>query len=189
MLTSTSTRSRALIASLTVALLGVLALPGTAPASTATCNGHTEKAEAETAGDHALAYAFGCSEKILGYSVIFNQEIQSFEAEVPVLDAQGTATNELMSCEGDIPSFGIGCFGGYSAGGRQIKGKVDIDRDACAEPRYTAFLMVVTGSKGQSAGPFPLGRPQGCRPSSQLKGLLAWISMLRADIRAAAKAK
>jgi hypothetical protein len=116
MLTSTSIRPRALLAALAMSLAALLLAPGAAPAANLSCSGHTEKAEAAGDGDFGLSYQFGCSEKLLGYSVIFNQEIQSFEPEVPVLDAQGTATNELMSCEGEIPGFGLGCFGAYSAG-------------------------------------------------------------------------
>jgi hypothetical protein len=166
--------------------VALLALPGAASAAVS-CNGHTERAESEVEGDFALSYQFGCSDKILGYALTFDQEIGGFEAEVPVLDGQGTATNELMSCEGDIPGLGLGCFGGYSAGGRNIKGTVTLDRDACDEPRYTTYLTVVTGAKGQTAGPFKLGRPQGCKKSSQLAGLIAWIEMLRDEIRAARK--
>ncbi len=175
-------------------LLGLLAataaaavFPSTAPAAT-TCNGHTEKAESEVEGDFLLSYQFGCSDRILGYVLTFDQEIGGFEAEVPVLDTTGTATNELMSCEGDIPSFGIGCFGAYSAGGRNIKGTVTLDRDACTEPRYTTYLTAVTGSKGQTAGPFKIGRPQKCeQKSTPLAGLIAWVELLRSEIRAARK--
>jgi hypothetical protein len=183
MLTSTSIRPRALLATMAISLAALLLAPGAAPAANMTCNGHTEKAEATGDGDFGLAYQFGCSDKILGYSVIFNQEIQSFEAEVPVVDTQGNATNELLSCEGDIPGFGIGCFGAYSAGGRNVHGAVTLDRDACSEPRYSAWLVVVASNKGQMAGPFPLGRPQGCAKSSLLRGLIAWVGMLRADAK------
>jgi hypothetical protein len=187
MLTSTSIRPRALLAVLATALVALLVGTSAASAATISCSGHTEKAEAEVEGDFALGYQFGCSDKIIGYSVIFNQEVQGFAAEIPVLDTTGSATNELFSCEGDIPSFGVGCFGTYAAGGRNIKGTVTLDRDACAEPRYSAWLMVVTGAKGQQGGPFELGRPQGCEKSSLLRGLLAWITMLRDEAKSARK--
>jgi hypothetical protein len=167
---------RLLGAAIAAAAALALGAPAGASASTTTCGGHLAKGDASA----QLVYEFGCSDKIIGYTLTFDQQIDGFEPEVPVLDAAGNATNELMSCEGDFPSFGIGCFGAYSAGGRNVHGTVDADRAACANPRYKAWLFVITGAKGQSAGPFALRGPQGCGThTSAIQRLLAWIKLLQ----------
>lgn len=167
-------------AAATVALAFTLAAP--ADAATTTCSGHLAKGKERK----QLKYAFGCSDTILGYTLTFDQPIDGFEPEVPVLDRQGEATNELMTCEGDFPSFGLGCYGAYSAGGRNVSGTVDAERAACADPRYKAWLFVVTGEKGQTAGPFELRGPRGCGThTSRLGRLLAWVKLLRKELAAA----
>jgi hypothetical protein len=173
-----ASRPRLLGAAIAATAALALGAPSGASASTTTCSGHLEKGEETT----QLVYEFGCSDKIIGYTLTFDQQIDGFEPEVPVLDPEGNATNELMSCEGDFPSFGVGCFGAYSAGGRNIHGTVDAARAACASPRYKAWLFVITGAKGQTGGPFALRGPQGCGTHvSAIQRLLDWIKLLRKE--------
>lgn len=154
----------------------VLGAPSSAFAlAPTTCGGHLAKG----ADAGALDYEFGCSGPIIGYTVTFDQEIDGFDTEIPVVDQQGNPTNELFSCEGDFPSFGMGCFGTAARGGSDIHGSVELSRDACADPRYKAYLSVVTTAKGQTSGPFLLRGPTGCQThTSQIKRLLAFIALL-----------
>ncbi len=185
-MTTPPKRARPIVVTiLFVAVAALLAIPGTAGAANVTCGGHLERGTAEDTGDHALTYEFGCSDTIIGYSLVFDQLIAGFEPEVGVLDDKGEATSELMSCEGAIPSYGIGCFGAYSAGGRDVRGTVQLDRDACADPRYQGWLTVIVGVKGQSAGPFLLRNVNNCaRHTSRLSRLLAWVELVRKELLA-----
>jgi hypothetical protein len=155
------------------------------PQDNFSCRGHTAKAEDSTADAPRLQYSFGCSSKIIGYFLVFDQEVRGFEAEVPVRDVKGEVTSEQFACEGVIPASGFGCFGTYAAGGRSVVSHVDLDRDVCVEPRVGTRLIVVTSAKGNTAGPFDLGRPQGCPKSSRLKGLRALIELLKDELREA----
>ncbi|MEA2171339.1 MAG: hypothetical protein QOF76_4639, partial [Solirubrobacteraceae bacterium] len=133
----------------------------------------------------SLGNSFGCTTPILGYSIVFDQPIYGFDNEVPVLDSTKSATNELFSCEGGFPSYGMSCFGSYTHPGNQPTGAVGLDRDACVDPRYKAWLTVVINAKGQARGPFPLKGPFGCDSyTSPIKRLMAWIAQLQAAKKA-----
>lgn len=161
--------------------------PAADPQDNFSCRGHTEKAATSTPDEPKLEYSFGCSSKIIGYFLVFDQEVSAFDAEVGVRDVKGDITNEQFACEGIIPAAGFGCFGTYSAGGRSVVSTADVARDVCAEPRVDTKLIVITNAKGTSTGPYDLGRPQGCPKSSRITGLRALIDLLKAEIKASRK--
>lgn len=185
-----------------IALLGALiatalALPTPASAATLTCKGHIAKAQDTEDYENALNYTFACTGRILGFMIVSDRELDAFDTELEVHDAAGTivATDGFV-CEGDIPGFGVGCFGTYSTN-NIVTGTVSVaDKGVCDLPRVSPQLVVVpetidavTGvarktANGSMAGPFDLDRPRGCPKSSILGGLLAEVAQLRAEIRA-----
>jgi len=184
------------IASLGLLMAIGLALPGLASADV-TCKGHTEKATDSEDFENALDYTFACTGRILGYAVVSNREFDVFDTEIEVHDAAGTIVpTDGFVCEGDIPGSGVNCFGLGAGANNVVRGTVSIaESKVCAEPRTHPKLVVVpeaidanTGvgkknSVGVLAGPFDLGRPNGCPKSSLLGGLLAEVAAMRAEIR------
>jgi hypothetical protein len=157
------------------------------PADNFSCRGHTAKAADSSVDDPKLEYTFGCSNKIIGYFLTTDQDVLGFDADVPVQDAQGV-TSESFACEGLVPAAGFGCFGGYSAGGRFVKSSFSIPTDPCAVPRVSSRLIVVLSAKGNTAGPFDLGRPQGCpKKTTQLQTLRAMIDQLKISSKKATR--
>ena len=79
---------------------------------------------------------------------------------------------DSFSCQGIIPSYGINCTGVYGGDYEIVSGQFSIDAKLCAEPRVDPLLTVVyatrtaTGVSQAMAGPFDLGRPQGCPKSA-----------------------
>jgi hypothetical protein len=188
-----------------IALLGllmavVLLIPGAASAATFGCSGHTNPGTPSDDFENPIDYKFACAGRIVGYMIVTDREIDSFDTEIEVHDAAGAIIpSDSFACEGDFPGFGVGCLGTYGAN-CVVTGTVSLsERKPCDEPRVDPKLVVVaeaidvnTGaplknSTGSMAGPFDLGRPRGCPKSSVLGGLLAEVTLMRADIRGAAK--
>jgi hypothetical protein len=175
-------------------LLTAIALSqaGAASAATLTCRGHTQVGTASEDFDHPLDYSFGCTGRIVGFMIVANHEISGFTNDVTVHDLAGALIPaDGFQCEGDIPGEGFGCVGSYATNGI-VQGTFDVsEREACAEPRINATLVVVaetldtvTGapkktSTGSMGGPFDLGRPHGCPKSSVINGLLAELELVR----------
>jgi len=197
MQTALKARVVAGIASLGLLMAVGLALPGLASADV-TCKGHTEKATDSEDYENAMDYTFACTGRILGYAIVSNREFDVFDTEIEVTDAAAAIVpSDGFACEGDIPGFGVNCFGLGAGANNIVRGTVSIsEAKACAEPRTNAKLVVVpeaidlnTGagkknSLGALAGPFDLGRPKGCPKSSLLGGLLAEVAAMRAQISA-----
>ena len=199
-------RAAAAVAALGLMLALTMALASPASANhDRRCFGVTKagKADADT-GTFPLEYRFHCQERILGYTLISSadREIAGFEAELQGFDAQGNVRpSDAFSCEGDIPAIGINCFGIYTANNGQIQSTLEMQEDPCAEPRPELSVIVTLNSvdaqknhtpastsKGEMAGPFSFGRPRGCKQkSSELKGLLAWVELIRKELRAASR--
>lgn len=178
-MSTTSFRPRLVLGLLAAAVTVLLALPSMSHAAIVDCAGRLTTSDQED----QMGYTFRCGAPIIAYSIVFDQEIQGFETEVPVLTGSLVATNELFSCEGDFPAFGIGCFGTYQTPGHEIRSTVDIGRDTCTDPRFKAWLTVVTSAKGQMAGPFEMRGPVGCdTKTGAIKRLMAWIEMLKAEL-------
>ncbi|MDQ3723351.1 MAG: hypothetical protein M3376_09865 [Actinomycetota bacterium] len=176
------------------ALLGVLvavALMSPSPASAAdvTCKGSTEKAQDNEDFENAIGYAFACTGRIVGYTLLTSREIDAFDTEVEVVDSAGAVVQtDAFACQGDIPGLGVGCFGSYSTN-NFVRGVLSVsEAQACAEPRVITRLVVVLEtidpitdvptktSKGTMAGPFEMGRPRGCPKSSLLAGFMAEVN-------------
>jgi hypothetical protein len=184
------------IASLGLLTAIALSVPQAASAATLTCRGHTQLATASEDFDHPLDYSFGCTGRIVGYMIVGSQEISGFTNDVYVHDSAGTMIPaDAFQCEGDIPGNGFGCIGTYDANGT-VQGTFDVsEREACAEPRMDATLVVVaetldpvTGapkktSTGSMGGPFDLGRPHGCPKSSVISGLLAELALVQSMLK------
>jgi hypothetical protein len=184
------------IASLGLLFAVALTLPGAASAATLTCRGHTSVGTASEDFDHPLDYSFGCTGRIVGFMIIGSHELSGFTNDVEVHDSAGTLIpTDGFQCEGDIPGSGFGCIGTYTTNSL-VKGTFDVsEREACAEPRIDAQLVVVaetldtvTGapkksSTGSMGGPFDLGRPHGCPKSSVISGLLAELALVRGMLR------
>jgi hypothetical protein len=184
------------IASLGLLTAVALALPGAASAATLTCRGHTALGTASEDFDHPLDYSFGCTGRIVGFMIIGNNELSGFTNDVEVHDGAGKLIpSDGFQCEGDIPGSGFGCIGTYTTNSL-VKGTFDVaEREACAEPRIDAKLVVVaetldtvTGapkktSAGSMGGPFDLGRPHGCPKSSVISSLLAELALVRDLLR------
>lgn len=176
--------------------LALAAVPGDASAANLTCRGHTSLGQVTEDADNPLDYRFACTGRIVGYTLISDRELDYFDPELEVTDAAGTVVpTDSFGCEGDIPGFGINCLGVYGTN-RLVTGHVSVAEQApCTEPRPRVQLVVVaetvdavTGkpaktSKGESAGPFDLGRPRGCPASSELAGMIALVAELRAVLR------
>lgn len=185
------------IASLGVLMAIALALPTPASAATLTCKGHIGKTADTEDFENALDYTFACTGRILGYMIVSDRELDAFDTEIEVHDPTGAiAPADGFACEGDIPGFGVGCFGTYATN-NIVTGTVSVaDHKVCDLPRVDPQLVVVpetidpvTGvakktANGSMAGPFDLDRPRGCPRSSILGGLLAEVAQLRAEIRA-----
>jgi hypothetical protein len=186
-----------------IALLGllmavVLMIPRAASAATLACSGHVNPGTPSDDFENPIDYRFACAGRIVSYMIVTDREIDSFDTEIEVHDTAGAIIPaDGFACEGDFPGFGVGCLGTYGANG-VVTGTMSLSqRKPCDEPRVDPKLVVVAESidpntneplkrsNGSMAGPFDLGRPRGCPKSSVLGGLLAEITLMRAEIRGA----
>ena len=136
------------------------------------CRGHVEKGEPSPDDPSAtqVKYVFACAGPITGYQIQPQIPAQSIDTEVFALDrtTKQVVPTDSFSCQGIIPSYGINCTGVYGGDYEIVSGQFSIDPKLCAEPRVDPLLTVVyatrtaTGVTQAMAGPFDLGRPQGC---------------------------
>lgn len=165
------------------AIVGFLALLLAIPAlsraeetnpNNANCIGSIAAGQPE-AGNEArqVKYSFYCNGPITGYQL---------QAQIPVAGAQGQplvsanatgkALTDTFSCAGEFPGYALNCVGLAKAGYETITGQFSIDKPLCSEPRVDPLLTVAYAylEKGvvtqALAGPFDLGRPQGCPPDA-----------------------
>lgn len=185
-----SVRGRFALGATLALLAGAFALPGSAGAAQL-CKGSIKAGEKDPLGlqENPVAYRFACSQPITTYSVLLDQEIDTFETEVFGLDR---TTNEVIptnsfSCNGDLPGYGINCVGTYGGAFSVVPGTFNMSTaKLCAEPRPDPLLIVnyatyATNPDGKpkldkngnptvtnaTAGPFDLGRPHGCPKSAR----------------------
>jgi hypothetical protein len=82
---------------------------GSASASKTTCTGQLGPGVEKPKSKSDLSYSFSCNQNIIAYTLSFTKPIILFGPEVLPTLPSGEASGELVSCEGDIPSSGIGC--------------------------------------------------------------------------------
>jgi hypothetical protein len=185
---ATSLRRKGLLIALAAVLVAgaslLLLVDGSKPAAAdnnannADCRGHVEKGEPSPDDPTAtqVKYVFACSGPITGYQIQPQIPAQSIDTEVFALDrtTKQVVPTDSFSCQGIIPSYGINCVGTYAGNYEIVSGQFSIDPKLCDEPRVDPLLTVVYASKNASgavvqaiAGPFDLGRPQGCPKSAQ----------------------
>lgn len=148
------------------------------PPSQTICKGSVFKGEPDPDDPDAtqVGYRFACSNAITGFQVQPDHQVAGFETELFALDAATKAVvpSDALNCTGELPGFGINCVGTYGGQWRVVSGKFSIAGKLCAEPRVDSLLTVVfaeVDSRGRlaqhMAGPFDLGRPQGCPKSAR----------------------
>ena len=185
---ATSLRRKGLLIALAAVLVAgaslLLLVDGSKPAvadnnaNNADCRGHVEKGEPAPDDPTAtqVKYVFACSGPITGYQIQPQIPAQSIDTEVFALDrtTKQVVPSDSFSCQGIIPSYGINCVGTYAGNYEIVSGQFSIDPKLCDEPRVDPLLTVMYASKNASgavvqaiAGPFDLGRPQGCPKSAQ----------------------
>jgi hypothetical protein len=171
-----------------LAALGLVAAGALAPAASHAvsnpdnynCWGHTQKGTPLPGdSDAQVKYVFACDGPITGYQIQSNQAIGSFDTAPVALDGAGNpVTTDAFSCAGDIPGLAVNCVGVYTSGvvntrWETVTGEFSVPGKVCDEPRADPLLTVVyaTGDKTGKvtqhiAGPYDLGRPRDCPPSS-----------------------
>lgn len=110
----------------------------------------------ESRADSEVAYRFGCNAELAGYAVIaLDRQIDSFDTEPVVLDdADEPVLGEAFTCSALLPGFGASCTGKAGEWSRPT-GSLSLTSDPCVGPR-PRFGLIVSNSKGSTAGPFRL---------------------------------
>lgn len=147
-------------------------LPPVAPAANVSCAGHIARDKRPNAEPNALRYTVACSVPIKGYTITSTREVDVFSTEVEVFNPidNSLLQGEAFTCEGDIPGFGINCFGTYKGAYHNIVGYYEVaGDDVCGKERPKAQLVVAVNEKGAMAGPFDLRRPRGCPKPKKTK--------------------
>jgi hypothetical protein len=147
------------------------------PDSQTLCKGHVAAGAANADDPDAteVAYEFACSNPITGYILALDHQTSAFETEIFALDAttKDVVPTDSFSCAGDVPGWSINCTGTYGGKWEVVPGTFAISEKLCDEPRvnpvlYTVRATVAAGKPVTAiAGPFDLGRPQGCKASSR----------------------
>jgi hypothetical protein len=165
------------------AIVGVLALLLSIPAT-----GHAE--ETNPNNDYCLGgiaagqpepgseeqqvqYTFYCNGPITGYQLQAQVPVTGVEGQ-PLVTSNATklSLTDTFSCSGEVPGYALNCVGLAKGPYETITGQFAIGSKLCAEPRVDPLLTVTYAylEKGvvtqAIAGPFDLGRPNGCAPDA-----------------------
>lgn len=123
-----------------------------------------------------IQYLFKCDGQITGYQVQTQVPITGIEGQPAVTNYQNQPLTEAFSCSGAFPGYAVNCVGATTKEAEErITGQFEIGWKLCTEPRVDALLTVTYAylEKGvitqAIAGPFDLGRPEGC-PSTPRSG-------------------
>ncbi len=123
-----------------------------------------------------IKYLFKCDGQITGYQVQTQVPITGIEGQPAVTNYQSQPLPEAFSCSGAFPGYAVNCVGATTKEAyERITGQFEIGWKLCTEPRVDALLTVTYAylEKGvitqAIAGPFDLGRPEGC-PSTPQSG-------------------
>lgn len=145
------------VATLVLGGFAALAAFGASPALAASVNcGGKLSISKDEGSDNTLSYRFKCSESLKGYSIVSNREVAYFTTEVGVLKGTEVAEGEAFTCEGAIPSNGIGCYGNASAG-NWVEGSIGLLDELCADPKQRPRFWLVSLTEQEKSGkPFPL---------------------------------
>lgn len=155
------------------------AAPSTAPAAPTgsnpndyECQGRLSAGRYEGEGHPEgtpIQYLFKCDGQITGYQVQTQVPITGIEGQPAVTNYQSQPLKETFSCSGAFPGYAVNCVGATTAEAyERITGEFEIGWKLCTEPRVDALLTVTYAylEKGvitqAIAGPFDLGRPEGC---------------------------
>jgi hypothetical protein len=180
-------------------------------ANDADCYGHLKAGTAAPGDtDTQVRYTFGCSTPFLGYQIQAQVPITNFDSSTIAIGGDGQpVAADFFNCNGFFPGIAFNCIGNYTGTllnnkFEQVVGQFAIGTKLCDEPRVDPLLTIVqatanktTGVVTQSiAGPFDLGRPQGCPKSAHSgdarigpEGVPVDKAAERAAARAKAKAK
>lgn len=125
---------------------------GKAQASTVFCGGSVES-NTEGHAEGEMTYKVTCNETVVGYTITSNREIGYFGTETVVLKPDDEVMEgESFTCEGGIPSWGVGCFGKMSATNSVVSGIATTEDicEAAVQPRFWVSAMVVEDVKGKA---------------------------------------
>lgn len=173
---------------LAVGLIGMFAMAQNASASSVICGGDTTRTSLSES-ENALEYAIQCTEDIKGYSIISNRELNYFSTEVNVYDDEGVIEGQAFSCEGSIPSYGVGCFG-IATAGAVVKGTIGTTEELCeasVQPKIwmVALTTEVKGSKTVTLTSDPFQLPIKCDTLNAKKKAKAKAIKLCAKVKTA----
>lgn len=181
-------------AGLAVALFMCLVGVGHAQASSVTCSG-TVTPDAEAHAEGALAYDVKCDEDIQGYTISSNREIGYFGTETVVFGSDGeVAEGESFTCEGGIPSWGVGCYGKMTAGNNVVAniGPIDDLCEAAVQPKFWVSALTSPEIKGKAtpvvSEPFLL-KTTPCKVLQPLKKAKAKRDKVCAKVKSARNGK
>jgi hypothetical protein len=123
--------------------------------------------------EQQVAYSFHCNGPITGYQLQSQVPVTGVEAAPLVTNIPtGTPVSDTFSCSGEVPGYADNCVGSTRAWYETIAGQFAIGSKLCVEPRVDPLLTVTYAylEKGvvtqAISGPFDLGRPTGCPPST-----------------------
>lgn len=142
------------------------------------CYGSVKQIKPDAERDTGAAYEFSCRQAVIGFALLSNSAMASFDVAADVFDSPGEGgairgDDRFGECEGDLPSFGFRCTGTYTGIGRFVRATFDGAESPCARDstghiaaRYT---LVVVNKTGKLGGPFELGKAKGCPKAKKAK--------------------
>jgi hypothetical protein len=152
------------------AFIAVMALPGSASATSVDCIGKL-RINKEVAG---YDYEFFCTQKVNAFTIVTSKPVEYFATEVNVFAGPvgaEAAPGQRMACEGGIPDWGFGCTVASGQASTSpfyaMQGSFSTSQTKpCSLPRHERFRtwLVVSVDAFTSAGkafpassePFPL---------------------------------
>jgi hypothetical protein len=141
------------------------------------CHGQISAGAAEVgSSEQQVRYTFSCNGPITGYQLETNVPLTGFEAAPIVSNEKNEPLSDTFSCGGELPGWADNCEGSTKQGFETITGQFSIGTSLCSEPRLDPLLTVtdIYTEKGVAtqaiSGPFDLGRPHGCGPSTYTGG-------------------
>jgi hypothetical protein len=134
------------------------------------CLGSVSAGSAEEGSEEQqVQYKFYCDGPITGYQLQAQIPLTGLAGQPTLTDnGTGKALNDTFSCSGEVPGYALNCVGLAKEGYETVAGQFAIGSKLCAEPRVDPLLTVTyayleKGAVTQAiAGPFDLGRPEGC---------------------------